>query len=449
VPAAVVATEESSIGPPEVRYARSGDVAIAYQVVGDGPLDLVFVPWLSNLAYAWEHPPLRDFYEQLASFARLVLLDKRGTGLSDRPRDLPTIETRMDDLRAVLDAVGSERAALLGAWEGGQMCAVFAATYPERTSALVLYDTPGRYLAAPDYPLGVSEENAAEVLRRFRDGWGTRAVFADMVGEGHPAMTREEFEHWYITLHQLAVSPGAAVAFQRMFIDTDIRDVLSTIKVPTLVIGRARKEISRDTAARIPNAKFISVPGEDVKIYLAPGIADAVRDFLAGKLEEPAPDRVLATVLFTDIVASSSLVADLGDRRWRELLGRHNQIVRRQLARFHGTERDTAGDGFFATFDGPGRAIECARATRAELLEAGLTIRAGVHTGECEAIEGKVAGIAVNIGARVAAQAGPAEILATRTVRDLVAGSGLRFDDRGQHELKGIPEAWQLFRVLD
>ncbi len=432
---------------PEVAYVRNGDVSIAYQVVGAGPPDLVFAPWYSNLAYAWEFAPTRRMYQRLASFSRLILFDKRGTGLSDRPRDLPTLETRMDDLRAVLDAVDSDRAVLLGSSQGGQMCALFAATYPERTEALILFDSQARAVTAPDFRFGISEEDARATIRRVREGWGTRA-YVQRRGLATPAgLDDEEFRRQYVTFDQLSLSPAAAHAFFQMFFETDIRDALPSIRVPTLVLGRGRKELARDLAERIPNARLMLLPGDDLRIWFDDAVANEVGAFLAEEQTPHVPDTVLATLLFTDIVGSTERAASLGDSAWRELLERHHSVVRRELARFRGEEKDTAGDGFFATFDGPARAIRCAEAVHDGVRELGLEVRAGVHTGECERHDAKVTGIAVSIGARVAALAAPGEVLVSQTVKDLVAGSGLEFDDRGQHVLKGVPGNWRLFAV--
>jgi class 3 adenylate cyclase/pimeloyl-ACP methyl ester carboxylesterase len=425
---------------PETHYARSGDVSIAYQVVGEGPLDLVFTPFFGNIRYAWENPSFARFFERLASFSRLVLFDKRGTGLSDRPRVL-TLETQMDDIRAVLDAVGSDRAALLGGVQGSQLTALFAATYPERTRALVLHHPHASPVDLPLAPPRTPEE--------ARERWGTLELSDEVIGTMWPSMAHDEdTRHWHADYMRLAASPGAAAEFFRMLQDTDISDVLPTIRVPTLVMYRARRrESSLRVAALIRDAKSVQVPGDDLAIWADEAPALEIEHFLSGGEATPVPDSVLTTVLFTDIVGSTERAATLGDTAWRDLLERHHAAVRRQLARFRGGELDTAGDGFFATFDGPARAIRCAQAVLFDMSQLGLDLRAGLHTGECELHDGKLTGIAVNIGARVASQAQPGEVLVSSTVKDLVAGSGIEFEDRGTAELKGVPGEWRLYAV--
>jgi class 3 adenylate cyclase len=425
---------------PDVRYARSGDVAIAYQVVGDGPVDLVFVPFFGNVRWAWEQPLLVRFLEALASFSRLILFDKRGTGLSDRPRTL-TLETQMDDIRAVLDAVGSERAALLGAIQGSQLCALFAATYPERTRALVLYHP---HAAPSDLP-PAARRSPEEARKR----WGTRALAEESTRAIVPSLADDDaVVRWFDDYYRFAASPGAAAEFFRMLNDTDITDVLPTIRVPTLVVHRGRW---RDAALRvsvlIPGATTVEVPGDDSPIWVDGEVAPEIERFLAGREEPPVPDSVLTTILFTDIVGSTERAAALGDRAWRDLLARHHATVRRELARFRGQELDTAGDGFFATFDGPARAIRCAQAIIADVGELGLELRAGLHTGECQLHDGKLAGLAVSVGSRVAGEALPGQVVASGTVKDLVAGSGIEFEDVGVRALKGVPGEWSLHVV--
>ena len=435
---------------PETRYAKSGDVNIAYQVVGAGPRDLVLVPgWVSNSEVFWEEPGLSRFLRRLASFSRLILFDKRGTGLSDRVTDLPTLETRMDDVRAVMDAVGSERAALLGYSEGGPMCALFAATYPARTSALIMIGSYGRRTWAPEYPWGPTPEQHQEFFSKCEREWGG-PVGLDARG---PSVARDErFRQWWARLLRMGASPGANLALLRMNAEVDVRHVLPAVRVPTLIlhsVGDRALDVraSRYMAERIPGAKYVELPGDDHLPWLsdADAILDEVEEFLTGVRHGPEPDRVLATVLFTDIVGATERAVALGDRRWRDLLDSHQALVRRELARFRGHEVDTAGDGFLATFDGPARAIRCACAISDEARQLGLEIRAGLHTGECELIGNKVGGIAVHIGARVAASAAPGEVRVSSTVKDLVAGSGLRFSDRGVHTLKGVPGEWRLF----
>ena len=432
---------------PEVRYARSGDVAIAYQLTGDAPRDLVFVPTFSNLVYPWWNAAYRSFYERLGAFARLILLDKRGTGLSDRPRDLGTLETRIDDIRAVLDAAGSERATLLGAGEGGQICAFFAATYPERTEALILYGTPARAVRAPDYPFGPSMDEWQALVREVRERWGERDYFEQQARDGFGSAADDEVLEWFVECQRFCASPGAAVAFYRSYGETDIRDVLPAIRVPTLVLYRDwNRDQSLDLAGRVPGARAIELPG-DVRNLVVGEAPSEIERFIVGASRNEVPDRVLTTVLFTDIVGSTEQAVSLGDSAWTDLLARHRAAVRSDLARFHGNEVDTAGDGFFATFDGPARAIVCAREIVSGSQELGLSVRAGVHTGECEVRGEKVSGVAVHIGARVAGEAAPGEVLVSRTVKDLVAGSGLEFDDRGVRSLKGVQGSWQLYAV--
>jgi class 3 adenylate cyclase len=430
---------------PEIEYTRSGDVAIAYQTFGEGPRDLVLVPMFSNLVFPWWNSDWRGMYRRFASFSRLIMFDKRGTGLSDRPRDLGPIETRMDDIRAVLDAVGVERATLVGMSEGGQTCALFAATYPERTEALVLVNTPARVVRVEDYPYGVHEDEWRERLRAIRERWGAREYFEAQAREIDPAAD-DEFIDWFVTCQRFCASPGAALTFYRVFGETDLREMLPTIRVPTRVLYRGQlRDQMLDLARRIKDARAIEIGGEGLTIF--EGMTREVEAFLSGFEAEPVPDTVLATVMFTDIVGSTERAAMLGDRAWRDLLQDHHILVRRELAHFRGEELDTAGDGFFAIFDGPARAISCARAIVSAVGELELTVRAGVHTGECELQDGKVTGIAVNIGARVAAAAGPGEVLVSSTVKDLVAGSGIEFQEQGIHELKGVPGEWRLYTV--
>jgi class 3 adenylate cyclase len=427
---------------PDIRYARSGDVAIAYQAFGAEGVDLVFVPFFGNIRWAWEQPLFARFFEQLASFSRLILLDKRGTGLSDRPRVL-TLETQMDDIRAVLDAVGSRRATLFGAVQGGQLCALFAATYPERTRGLVLFNP---HAAPEDVPL------APRSVEEARERWGTRELSEEFAKAVYPSLAGDPtFRRWHADYLRFAASPGAAAEFFRMLHDTDISDVLPTIRLPTLVLYRAqRRAAALRVAELIPGARAVQIPGDDVGAWIGEEVPLVVESFLRGhQAEELVPDSVLTTVLFTDIVGSTERAAALGDREWRDLLARHHAIVRRELARFRGQELDTAGDGFFASFDGPARAIRCAQAIVTDVAALGLDLRAGLHTGECEIHDGKLAGIAVSIGARVAGEAGAGQVIVSGTVRDLVAGSGLEFEDLGPRALKGVPGEWRLFAVED
>jgi pimeloyl-ACP methyl ester carboxylesterase/class 3 adenylate cyclase len=445
---------------PEVRYARSGDVSIAYAVVGDGPIDVVFVSgWvLSNLEVAWEGTP-RAFYERIASFARLILFDKRGTGLSDRVAGIPDLQTRMDDVRAVMDAVGSQRAAIMGFSEGGPLAILFAATHPARTAALVLYGTLPTWTQAPDFPWEPSHEERQEYIRVNAPRIGTGPWLDERLRAFAPSTADDEAtRHWWRRWVQVSASPGAVLALADMNGGIDVRHVLPAVRVPTLVLHRVDDEDTRlpegrYLAERIPAAQFTQLPGADHGWWVDSGqIVDQIEPFLtglrdAGEWEAVEPDRVLATVLFTDIVGSTSRLAELGDRRWRELLQAHHALVRRLLVRYSGREVDTAGDGFVAAFDGPARAIRCAVDIVRGVHGLGLEIRAGLHTGECEIVDGKVSGIAVHIGARVAAEAGPAEVLVSGTVKDLVAGSGLAFSERGLAELRGVPGKWPLFAV--
>jgi class 3 adenylate cyclase/pimeloyl-ACP methyl ester carboxylesterase len=433
---------------PDVRYTRSADMSIAYQVVGDGPVDIVFVPFLINLVWAWEHPIFVDFCRGLASFSRLILLDKRGTGLSDRPRDLPTLEARMDDIRAVMDDVGSERAVLVGAGTpGGQVCAVFAATYPERVVALVLHNTWPRLIAAPDYPIGDPIEDWHRRVREVRSRWGTREFQLRELRLYFPSRVDDpEFEQWFVNHERLAASPGAAAWFIRVLMDTDIREVLPTISVPTLLLYRTEWwDSCLYVAERIPNTEAVELTGSDKSIYAEPGIPADIERFLSEGRIRTRPERVLTTVLFTDIVDSTSRAAEIGDTQWAALLAAHHAAVRAQLARYGGREVRSTGDGFFATFEGPARAIACAHGAVNAVGDLGLEIRAGIHTGEVELVGGKVEGITVHIGARIAAEAESCEVLVSSIVRDLAGGSGIEFQERGVRALKGVPGEWRLF----
>jgi pimeloyl-ACP methyl ester carboxylesterase len=440
--------------PPETRYARSGDVNIAYQVVGDAPHDLIYVPgWISNVELMWEEPTLAHVLARLARFARLIIFDKRGTGLSDPvPVDrLPTLEERMDDVRAVLDAAGSAETAVFGFSEGGLMSVLFAATYPERVRALVLYGVYAKRIWSPDYPWAPTPEARQAEIEALERNWATR-MDLDQLAPSED----EAFKQRLATYFRRSASPGAAVALMRMNTETDVRDVLPSIRTPTLVLHRSgdrdsKVEEGRWIAGRVPGAKFVELPGDAHTLWAgdSDAIVDEIEEFLTGVRPVPEPDRLLATVLFTDIVGSTERASELGDRAWIRLLERHHDVIRRQLARFRGREMDTAGNGFLATFDGPARAIRCAGEIVAEVRELGLELRAGLHTGECEVVNGKIAGVAVHTGARVAAQAGPGEVLVSSTVKDLVAGSGLEFEDRGSHELKGVPGEWRLYAVAN
>ncbi len=443
---------------PETRYARSGDVSVAYQIVGDGPFDLVYVPgFVSHVELRWTVPSFAHSLEGLAAFSRLILFDKRGTGMSDRVAGAPTLEARMDDLRAVMDAAGSRRAAIFGVAEGAPMSLLFAATYPDRVAALVLRSVFPRTMWAADYPWGRSEDEYRRVVEGQLRLYGTHAEaeawvrgLAEWEEADVPAIAA--YLRWSAT-------PGALAALAAMNREIDVRHVLSAIRVPTLVLRGLEDtvvpaEAARWTTDQIPGARLVEVR-EAGHLHFGRE-TDAMNTetqlFLgdlweSGRWDEVEADRVLATVLFTDIVGSSEHLAALGDRAWAELLERHHALVRRELARFRGSEVDTAGDGFFASFDGPARAIRCASAIVEAMDEVGLEVRAGLHTGECEIVDGKVAGIAVHTGARVASHAEPGEVLVSSTVKDLVAGSGIKFEDRGSYELKGVPGDWRLYAV--
>ena len=438
---------------PTTKYAKSGDVHIAYQVVGEGPQNLVLVPgWVSHVEYAWEDPSFSRFLRRLASFSRLILLDRRGTGLSDRVNELPTLEQRMDDVRAVMDAAGVERAALFGISEGAPMCMMFAATYPARTSALVLYGSFARMVRAHDYPIGMPAAGLAAFLERVEETWGTGTTSTDYLA---PSMAGDEaFRQSWARFERYAVSPAGIKALIRISHDTDARHVLPVIRVPTLVVHREGDQVTRPAAARyvaerIQGAKYVELPGRDHLPWVGDtdAILDEVEEFVTGARRGVEPDRVLATVMFTDIVGSTERAVALGDRRWRDLLDSHHALVREQLLRFRGREIDTAGDGFLAAFDGPARGVRCADAVLREVRRLGLEDRAGLHTGECEVFGDKLSGIAVHTGARVASLAGAGEALVSGTVKDLVAGSGITFDDRGLHVLKGVPGEWHLYAV--
>ncbi len=441
---------------PETRYATTVDgVHIAYQVMGNGPVDFVYVgPWVTHLEYRWELPQYASYLRRIASFSRLIMFDKRGMGMSDPvPIDqLPDLETRMDDLRAVMDAVDSDRAVIYGASESGMLDLLFAATYPERTLALVLHGAfpSGRW--EPEAPWGWREDEHAERLAAIERSWGTEEYF---IRVEYPEMIEDpEILRWFATFARRGASPGAVIAVERMEYETDVRDILSAIHVPTLILHRIEDEPEANEymAEHIPGAEYVALPGREHVPYLGDqnSVLDEIERFVRSvSAEEASLDRVLATVLFTDIVGSSERAATLGDSAWRETLEQHHATVRRLLTRYRGTEVDTAGDGFFATFDGPARAIRCAQAIREAIARLGLEVRAGLHTGECETIDGKLGGIAVVIGARVGALARASEVLVSQTVKDLVAGSGLAFEDRGEHELKGVSDRWRLFAVTN
>ena len=436
---------------PVTQYAKSGDVNIAYQVVGDGPIDVLLVPgWVSHVELVWEVPTYARFLKRIASFSRLIILDRRGTGLSDPVDRLPTLEERMDDVNAVMDAARSERAVLFGISEGGPMCILFAATYPKKVSSLVLFGTFARYQYSPDYPIGRDPATSQEFLDYVESRWG-QGISAKLFA---PSMARDEtFLRAWGRLERTGLSPGRVKQMLQILLESDVRHVLPSITVPTLVLGRSGDRVTpvewvRYISAHIPGSKLVELTGEDHFPWVDPDpLLDEVEEFLTGTRHTPDFDRVLTTVLFTDVVGATKRAAEIGDRKWRELLEQHHTLVRREVERYRGKEIDNAGDGFFVTFDGPGRAIACACAIRDSLAQLGLAIRAGLHTGECELIGDKVGGIAVHIGARIEAIAEAGQILVSGTVKDLVVGSDLAFVDHGVKELKGIPGEWHIHGV--
>jgi len=436
---------------PATRYARSAGIDIAYQVLGDGPFDLVFASgWVTHLEYAWQQPRVADFYRRLAAFSRLILFDKRGSGLSERlPADrAPTLDERMDDLRVVMDAAGSQQAALVGASEGGSMSMLFAATYPERTRALVLYGSYARRVASDDYPIGPTVEEWDRSIDRLEEEWGG-PVALDWVAPsvaGDPAIAE-----WWATYLRLGATPRGGAELLRMNAEIDARAILPSIRTPTLVLHRRGDralpvEGGRYIAERIPGARFVELPGEDHQYWAGDTelLLGEIEEFLTGTRRAPPSDRVLATLLFTDIVDSTGHLAAMGDAAWRGVLNQHDLLVRGILGVHGGVEVSTTGDGFVARFDRPGRAVLAALAIRDAVRGIGLEVRAGVHTGELELVDGEIRGLAVHLAARVMAQAGPGEVMVTRTVRDLVAGSGISFHARGRHRLKGVPDEWEL-----
>jgi len=443
---------------PQTRYATSGDVHIAYQVVGDGPLDLVWIPSLAHhVELNWENPVVERFLTRLATLGRLIVFDKRGTGMSDRMSSDTTLETRMDDIRAVMDAAQSTLAMVVALGDGGPLAMLFAATYPDRTVGLVLMNTTPRFVRSPEFPWLRSRSDFEQMIEDIVRRWAEPDAQDALLVRGSPDMTEDE-QRAFSRVVRHSVSPGALRDYLRMDLDTDVSGVLRSVHTPTLVLQRTEVPAldlrsGRDLADRIAGARLVELAGRN----FAPSIGDQealfaelerfVDDVRSGKWEAPEPDRILSTVLFTDIVDSTMRAAELGDAAWRRLLTSHHELVRRELARYRGKELDTTGDGFFASFDGPARAIRCACAVVAGVRELGLEVRAGLHTGECEQVDGKVGGIAVHIGARVASQAAPGEVLVSSTVKDLVAGSRIAFADRGTAELKGLAGEWRLFAV--
>jgi class 3 adenylate cyclase len=443
---------ERRASSPETRYAKSGDLSIAYQAVGSGR-DVVFVAGtVSHVELGWDDPPTAPVHRRLSRFGRLITFDKRGVGLSDRTTELPTLEQRMDDVRAVMDAADCERAAVVGMSEGGPMALLFAATYPERVSALVLWATFARLAWAPDYPIGIEVEEAEAALDQLEESWGHGRVMPLISTQDAPddEATRRRFARF----ERSSATPAMAAAANRFGLYIDAREALGAISAPTLVIHRTGDPLvnvvhGRYLAEHIRGARYSEYPGDFHESATGKDeeVLDEIEEFLTGTRQEREIDRVLKTIMFTDIVGSTERAATMGDRRWHEALDAHDSAVRDELERFHGDEVKTIGDGFLAAFDGPARAIRCAQAITDKASGLGLEVRAGLHTGECEARGDDLAGIAVHIGARVGSLAGPGEVLVTSTVRDLVTGSGVEFDDRGRHELKGVPGDWQLLAV--
>jgi class 3 adenylate cyclase len=438
------------------QYALSGNVHIAYQIVGDGPVDLVYVPgWVSHVERAWESPDNARFLARLSSFSRLIMFDKRGTGLSDRVpiNQLPTLEERMDDLRAVMEAAGSERAAVFGFSEGATLCALFAATYPENTHSLIMFGSFARRLWSPDHPWGPTMEEREQEYDFIAREWGK---MMDVEHYAPSEVGNEAFLQSLVDYFRNAASPGAAVALLKMNTQIDIRKILPTISVPTLVIHRtgdrdAMVEGARWMAGQIPEATFVELPGSDHLIWAGDqkAVLDEIQEFLTGERPAPLANRFLATILFTDLVESTQSAHQLGDSAWHKMLDRHNSLCEKTIRRYRGRLVKTTGDGIHATFDGPGRAVLCAREISDLVFqELGIAVRAGLHTGEIELQGEETVGVAVHLAARVAALAGPHEVLVSRTVRDLVSGSGIEFEDQGTFELKGFPEKWQVFKVV-
>jgi pimeloyl-ACP methyl ester carboxylesterase len=440
---------------PPTQYAKSGDASIAYQVVGDGPIDLVLVlGFATHIELQWESAAFARFFERLSSFSRLIIFDKRGTGLSDPVAQVPTLEQRTDDVRAVMDAAGSQRAALFGISEGGPMSVLFAATHPERATALVLHGAMGRTTEAPDYPWAAPADALRESVAEFiAPYWGQQAD--GMIELFSPSLADDPQAAEFIArLERSAASPAMVQQIFEMFLDIDVRDILPTIQVPTLVIHRrgdrvVNRRAGEELAAKIPGARYVELPGLDHVPWAGntEEVLGEAEEFLTGVRTLPEPERVLATVMFTDIVGSTERAAEFGDARWRELLAAHQAVVRQELKRFRGREVKTLGDGYLATFDGPARAIQCGSAIAEATRSLGLEVRIGLHCGEVELMDGDVGGIAVHIAARVGALAAGSEVLVSSTVKDLVAGSGISSMDRGAQQLKGISDEWRLFAV--
>ncbi len=437
---------------PETRYTHCGAINIAYQVIGDGPRDLVLVPgWVSNIDVFWEEPRLARFLRRLASFARLILFDKRGTGLSDRVTDTPTLEDRMQDVRAVMDAVGSSSATLVGYSEGGPMCALFGATYPEKANGIVMIGSYPRRTRLDDFPFGPDRREIEDFIAAIEDKWGT--PFA--LEERAPSVLHDEnFRQWWARLLRLSTSPAAAVALTRANMQIDVRDILPSIRVPALLIHATGDQtcpvdFSRYMAEKIPGAKLVEIDSRDHLPWLegSDEILSAIEEFVTGGKPAAKSHRKLCTILFTDIVDSTRMLAEKGDQRWGDLLEAHNAAVRQELSDFEGREMNTTGDGFVAVFDGPARAVQCADSIRDAVRRMGIDLRLGLHSGECEVQDDALSGLAFHIASRISDLAPPRQIVVSRTVKDLVAGSGLTFEDFGLHRLKGVPDEWRLYRV--
>jgi class 3 adenylate cyclase/pimeloyl-ACP methyl ester carboxylesterase len=458
-----VREEDGDVAGPRTNYARSGDLNIAYQVLGNGPSDLVFIPsWFSHIELMWDNPHIERMLDRLASFSRLILFDQRGTGLSDPVplSQLPTLEERIDDVRAVLDAVGSDSATIFGGTYSGPLALFFAASHPERTRALVLYNAMARLLRSDDYTHGITREQLEAHLASTLEDWGRPQVAQNMSFDKSRSTLRRlprlapELMEQMQRYQRMSLSPGAAAAIQRMNFETDVRNVLPVIRVPTLVMHQRDNpnvvvDHGRYVAERIPGARYVEFDGSNPLWWYegSEEMVDELEEFVTGERHPPEPDRVLATVLFTDLVSSTEHAVHMGDRRWRDVLETHGNTSRRQVERFRGRLVRTTGDGMLATFDGPARAIHCDVAVRDAIRNLGMDVRAGLHTGEIELMDADLGGIAVHIGARVSALAGPGEVLVSSTVKDLVVGSGLDFEDRGAYTLKGVPGEWRIYRV--
>ena len=440
--------------PGPTRYAKSGNYHLAYSVTGEGPMDVLYVPtWLSQIEHLWASPKVSRFFERSSHLGRLIMFDRRGSGMSDPIVGAPTLEEQMDDVNAVLDAAGGcEDVVLLAALEGGPMACLYAATHPHRVRALILYSAWARVVQSEDIPWANPPEEREKLMEFLAETWGTGARLDGLA----PSEANDpEFRAWYAKLERLAASPNQIRILQKLIGEYDVRSVLPSIRVPTLVMHRRDDSLidprhSQYIAERIPGAKLVMLEGSDNLMVAgdSDAIIDEIEEFLTGARQVRAPDRVLATVMFTDIVDSTRRASEMGDRRWRELLERHDELVRRKLEYWSGREIKTTGDGFLATFDGPARAIQCAKAIAYDVNSLGVAIRAGLHTGECEVRGDDVAGMAVHIGARVGSLAGPGEVLVSSTVKDLVVGSGIDFADHGEHELKGVPGGWRVYRVV-